>query len=89
VQFVSGKDEAYSWDKPQVTAALSAEQREILEKRGVLSPAELHRLASKTRGAMGAEEGKAACHSDLSDDDQARAIQDERISVEDFIRNGA
>ncbi len=89
IQFVSGKDEAYAWDKPQVTAALSSDQREILEKRGVLSPGEIHRLASKTRKAMSAVEGKAACHSDLTDDDDARSLQDERISVEEFVRNGA
>jgi phosphomethylpyrimidine synthase len=89
IQFVSGKDEAYAWDKPQVTAALSAEQREILEKRGVLSPGEIHRLASKTRQAMGGQDGKAACHSDLTDDEEARDLQEGRISVEEFVRNGA
>jgi phosphomethylpyrimidine synthase len=48
----------------------------ILEQRGVLSPDEIHRLASKTRGAMGAEEGaQAACHSDLADDDKAKTLQ--------------
>ncbi len=72
-EFVSGKDEAYAWDKPKVTAALTAEQREILEKRGVLSPEELHRLASKTRERMGAAQGqKAACHSDVAEDEAAK-----------------
>jgi phosphomethylpyrimidine synthase len=72
-EFVSGKDAAYAWDRPRVSAALSAEQREILEKRGVLSPAEIHRLASKTREVMGAAGGhKAACHSDVADDEKAR-----------------
>ena len=40
---------------PRVSDALSREQREILERRGVLSPEEIHRLAGKTRRAMGAE----------------------------------
>jgi phosphomethylpyrimidine synthase len=76
VQFVSGKDEAYAWDRPRVSAALSPEQREILERRGVLSPGELHRLASKTRQAMGATPGhKAACHSDEAAEDEARRLQ--------------
>jgi phosphomethylpyrimidine synthase len=75
-EFVSGKDEQYAWRQPKVTAALTPEQREILERRGVLSPAELHRLASKTRRAMGAETGqKAACHSDVAAPGEARELQ--------------
>ena len=78
-EFVSGKDGAYAWESPRVSAALSPEQQEILEKRGVLSPAEIQRLASKTRRAMGATEGhKAACHSDLAGDDEAQRLQGER-----------
>ena len=75
-EFMSGKDEGYAWDKPQVSAALSGEQRGILEQRGVLSPEEIHRLASKTRAAMGAAPGKqAACHSDGAEPDRARTLQ--------------
>jgi phosphomethylpyrimidine synthase len=78
-EFVSGKDAGYAWDRPRVTSALSVEQREILEKRGVLSPDEIHRLASKTREAMGAVGGqRAACHSDVAADDEARRLQEER-----------
>ncbi len=74
--FLSGKDEAYAWEKAKITEALSPEQREILEKRGVLSPEELHRLASKTREKMGAASGqKAACHSDVADDGAAQGLQ--------------
>ena len=52
------------------------EQREILEKRGVLSSDEIHRLASKTRNAMGGEDGKRAeCHSEVADDDKAQTLQ--------------
>ena len=78
-EFVSGKEGAYAWEAPRVSAALSPEQQEILERRGVLSPAEIHRLASKTRQAMGATEGhRAACHSDEAGDDEARRLQGER-----------
>ncbi len=78
VQFVSGKDERYAWEKPQRSAALTPAQREILERRGVLAPEEIHRLASKTRSAMGASEGhKASCHSDYVDDEKARLLQQE------------
>jgi phosphomethylpyrimidine synthase len=79
-EFLSGKDESYAWDKPKVTEALSPEQREILEKRGVLSPTEIHRLATKTRLAMGGAAGsKAACHSDETADDDAHQIQGEKL----------
>ncbi len=78
--FVSGKDESYAWDKPQKTAALTDEQRRILEQRGVLSPNEIHRLASKTKTAVGAERGgKAACHSDHADDQTAQRLQEDKL----------
>jgi phosphomethylpyrimidine synthase len=77
-QFVSGKDEAYARGKAKISAALTPEQQAILERRGVLSPAELHRLASKTRSAMHGETGhKAACHSDHVDDEKAQRLQEE------------
>ncbi len=75
-EFVSGKDSDYAWDLPRVSAALSAEQREILERRGVLAPEEIHRLAGKTRRAMGADRGsRANCHSDLASDTDAHDLQ--------------
>ncbi len=78
--FGSGKEEDYAWDKPKVSQALSPEQRDILEKRGVLSPEEVHRLASKTRKAVGAQEDKAACHSDqVEDADAAQRLQEEKL----------
>jgi phosphomethylpyrimidine synthase len=79
VTFLSGKDEAYAWDSPKISLALTADQQEILQKRGVLSAAEVHRLASKTRKAMGADRGKAGCHSDASDDDVAESLQHQRL----------
>jgi phosphomethylpyrimidine synthase len=79
-EFVSGKDARYAWERPQVTAALTPEQRAILERRGVLAPEELERLASKTRRAMGAAPGRrAACHSDASDPTEARRLQARRL----------
>jgi phosphomethylpyrimidine synthase len=80
VEFASGKDAEYAWDRPQVTAALSAEQREILEKRGVLSPEEIHRQAYKTRHAMAVERGeKATCHSDATVAEDAKRLQTARL----------
>ncbi|MCP4509306.1 MAG: thiamine biosynthesis protein ThiC, partial [Fuerstiella sp.] len=75
VEFASGNAEAYKWDKAKVTEALTDEQKEILEKRGVLSPEEVHRLASKTRKDMGADGGKAACHSETADTEKAQLLQ--------------
>ena len=75
-EFVSGKDEDYAWELPKVSEALSAEQRAILEKRGVLSPEEIHRLAGKTRRAMGADRGhQAACHSEATPSEKALELQ--------------
>ena len=51
----------------------------MLEKRGVLPPEELHRLASKTKQAVAAEGGKASCHSDYVDPDAAQRIQAEKL----------
>lgn len=90
-EFASGKDEHFAWDKPKRTEALSSEQREILEKRGVLSPDEIHKLASKAR-KQGVHDGaakaaaaaidhgaaKLSCHSDYVDADEARTIQEQQ-----------
>jgi len=74
-EFASGKAKEFEWEKAKVTAALTAEQQEILEKRGVLSPDEIHRLANKTKKSVGADEGKGDCHSDYVDADAAKNIQ--------------
>jgi phosphomethylpyrimidine synthase len=81
VEFASGKSEEFAWEKAKKTAALSAEQLAVLEKRGVLSPDEIHKLANKTKQAVGAEETKASCHSDYVDDEKARQIQTERVQL--------
>jgi len=81
VEFASGKDAEYQWDKAKVSEALTPEQQEILEKRGVLAPEEIHRLASKTRKGVGADEGKASCHSDEADVEKAQAIQVVELGV--------
>jgi phosphomethylpyrimidine synthase len=82
-EFASGKDEGYAWDKPSISAALTPEQKAILESRGVLSPDEVHRLASKTRKAMGAGDAngdKAACHSEVVPEAaRAEELQAERV----------
>ena len=78
-EFASGKDEEYQRGKPVQSAALTAEQQEILSKRGVLSPEEIHKLASKTKKAVGADAGKASCHSDYVDPDAAKSVQGERL----------
>ena len=64
------------------TAALTVEQKEILEKRGYLTPEEIHELASKTKKVMltasaGTEAGPS-CHSDYVDPEAAKALQTER-----------
>ncbi|MCZ6600874.1 MAG: phosphomethylpyrimidine synthase ThiC [Acidobacteria bacterium] len=81
VEFGSGKDPDMAWDGPRVSDALTPAQREILEKRGALTPAEIHRLAGKTREAMGAGAGEhGSCHSDAVGDEEARRLQDEEVA---------
>jgi phosphomethylpyrimidine synthase len=79
--FASGEDEEYAWDRPKVSSALSDDQKEILRKRGVLSPEELQQLASKTRDRMGADESKADCHSDVADTRHAHDLQEEERTL--------
>ncbi|HEU4405358.1 MAG TPA: phosphomethylpyrimidine synthase ThiC [Polyangiaceae bacterium] len=75
-EFASGKDEAFARERVLKSPALNDEQRRVLEQRGVLSPDELHRLAQKTRRAVGADKGqKASCHSDVVDAEGARLVQ--------------
>ena len=78
-EFISGKDSTYAWERPKVSDALTSEQREILERRGVLSASELHRMASKTREGVGADEGRASCHSDVASGERARRVQREKL----------
>ncbi|MFH1277624.1 MAG: phosphomethylpyrimidine synthase ThiC [Candidatus Eisenbacteria bacterium] len=79
-EFASGKAAEYVWTDPKISDALTPEQREILEGRGVLSPGEIHALAGKTRSAVGAVRGrKAACHSDVAEgDEEAKRLQEEK-----------
>lgn len=51
-EFASGKAPEMTREKAVRSAALTPEQQEILAKRGVLSPEEIHKLASKTKKAM-------------------------------------
>ncbi|MBM4009252.1 MAG: phosphomethylpyrimidine synthase [Planctomycetes bacterium] len=78
-EFASGKADGFERGKPVRSAALTAEQQEILAKRGVLPPEEIHRLAAKTRKAVDADTAKASCHSDFVDPDSARRVQEERL----------
>ncbi len=80
-EFSSGKEDEFQWDRAKVSAALTSDQQEILEKRGVLSPDEIHKLASKTKKAVGAVESKASCHSDYVDDSSAKEIQERELTL--------
>jgi phosphomethylpyrimidine synthase len=74
VEFTSGKDPKFAVEQAKKSAALTDEQKTILEQRGVLSPEEIHGLANK----MGAEEGKADCHTDyVPDAEAARRMQEQ------------
>lgn len=79
VEFTSGKDAEYTRERVLKSAALTDDQRIILESRGVLSPEEIHRLANKTRGAVAGADEKAGCHSDYVESEQAQQIQAEKL----------
>ena len=67
-EFASGKEAAYAWERARKSAPLSPEQQRLLEQRGVLSAAEIRRLAHKGE--------RAECHSDLVPDaEDAEAVQ--------------
>ncbi|MED5506842.1 MAG: phosphomethylpyrimidine synthase ThiC, partial [Planctomycetota bacterium] len=78
-EFASGKDPEYFRPRSFRSDALTPEQQEILEKRGVLSPEEIHKLASKTKKKVSNGEAKASCHSDFVDPDEAKKIQSESL----------
>ncbi|MFZ4575334.1 MAG: thiamine biosynthesis protein ThiC, partial [Phycisphaerales bacterium] len=89
-EFMSGKAEGFERGKPVRSAALTTDQQEILAKRGVLSPEEIHRLASKTKKAMGNgqwavgksdEESKLSCHSDYVDPETAKRMVTEKTGA--------
>ena len=74
-EFFSGKAEDFQpEEQTQRSAALTEGQKEILEKRGVLSPEEIHKLAHKGE--------KATCHSDIVPD--ADAAQQAQV---DFLED--
>jgi phosphomethylpyrimidine synthase len=79
VEFASGKAEGFERGQARKSPALSAEQQEILAKRGVLAPEDIHRLASKTRRILGDHDGHAACHSDVASPNEAQTFQKERL----------
>jgi phosphomethylpyrimidine synthase len=79
VEFESGKASGFERDRVMKSAALTPEQQEILRARGHLSPDEIHRLAGKTKNAVGEAE-KAACHSDLvTNETEAFRVQGEKL----------
>jgi phosphomethylpyrimidine synthase len=102
-EFYSGKAEGFERmggadgtkpGAPKKTLALTPEQQEILTKRGVLSPEEIHRLAAKMKKAVGTitkarrdestkeeeeETGKLSCHSDYVDPETAKQLQQEKL----------
>jgi len=69
VDFYSGKDEqAQPAKRALASPGVNLAGAEILEKRGVLTPEQIHQLAHKGK--------KAVCHSDIvKDEDEAKLVQ--------------
>jgi phosphomethylpyrimidine synthase len=86
-EFESGKASEFQRERVLKSPALNDEQRAVLERRGVLSPDEIHRLASKTRKAVLADPGKkAACHSDVSTASTARDVQSQLVPQDHLVQ---
>ena len=91
--WASGKAEGFERGKTKKSPGLTPEQERILEQRGHLSPEEIHRLAAKAKGKLEAahavdERGKASCHSDYVDDDEARDLQERLVQLDTAEVNG-
>lgn len=76
---------------PKLSEGLSEEQQRILEQRGYLKPEEIHKLAAKTRGKLteaGLVEkgGKASCHSDFVDTEDAKKLHAEVKTGEKVVQ---
>jgi len=82
--WASGKDTQYTRDRPTKSPGLTPEQQHILEQRGHLSPEEIHALAARAKGKLEAKDdtGKASCHSDYVDEDQAKDIAPKEALVQ-------
>lgn len=79
-EFASGKAEGFTRERVLKSPALTPDQREILEQRGVLSPEEIHRLASKTKQAIQVDSSaKPGCHSDYVAPDEAKRLQKAKL----------
>ncbi len=76
-EWSSGKAEGFERSgggKPKISAALTDEQKQILEQRGVLPPEVIHKLASKGKNE------KAACHTDnVADAEEAKKLQEQEL----------
>ncbi|TNF25825.1 MAG: phosphomethylpyrimidine synthase ThiC [Deltaproteobacteria bacterium] len=82
VEFASGKAPGFARERVMRSPGLTDDARATLEARGVLPPEMIHQLASRTRSAVGADQGKAACHSDLADDSRAEKILASRLDTQ-------
>ena len=80
----SGKEEGFERGRTVKSPALTPEQQKILEQRGHLSPEEIHKLAAKAKGKLVAadDSGKAVCHSDYVEPDEAKEIQEELVQLD-------
>ena len=87
--WASGKAEGFERSQAERSPALTTEQRQILEKRGVLSPQQIHEMADKTTKLMAQTGGqdtqtpaKLSCHSDNADTEDAKDLQEDRGLVQ-------
>ncbi|MBB6428884.1 phosphomethylpyrimidine synthase ThiC [Algisphaera agarilytica] len=83
-EWASGKADGFDRGKTKKSPGLTPEQQQILEQRGHLSPEEIHKLAAKAKGKLTAKDdsGKASCHSDYVDPDEAKEVAPKETLVQ-------
>ena len=83
-EWASGNAEGFERGRTAKSPALSAEQQQILEQRGHLTPEEIHKLAAKKSKKLTAadDSGKATCHSDYVDPETAKQMQGELVQLD-------
>ncbi len=101
--WASGKADGFERGKTKKSPGLTPEQERILEQRGHLSPEEIHKLAAKVKHAVppgrpasagrdadkdADAPGKASCHSDYVDPDEAKKMQERLVQLDTAEVNG-
>ena len=82
VEFASGKDASYAWEKAKVSAALTTNSSRSWRSAASSAPTKSIAWPPRPGKSMHAERDKASCHSDYVDADEARRLQDASVPAD-------